>query len=64
MVQSYALNVYISTFVLTARPKCCVLFQDVFFTQIINVFSMSTISGHLSAGDGLLNFHVPGHPSH
>ena len=28
------------------------------FTQIINVFSMSTISGHLSAGDRLLNFYV------
>ena len=38
-------------------PRCV-------FTQIINVFSMSTISGHLSAGDGLLNFYVPGHPNH
>ena len=26
--------------------------------QIIKLFSMSTISGHLSAGDGLLNFYV------
>ena len=37
--------------ILCIIPRCV-------FTQIIKLFSMSTISGHLSAGDGLLNFYV------